>query len=173
MELLIPGLLLVGLMVYASTRIKRFTAKALEPETIETNEFSIAKPEGLISVLAPENGLLFDAHTPEFADEPADGFRKASANVRCYSNEDLDSFAAALVNAGGRVTEDVPSKLGEMRARSIEIVSSENGVTVSRFHKLVQNKERLFDLLIEIPEDYRDESDGALRQMADSFLVKD
>ncbi|MGI8811178.1 MAG: hypothetical protein ACR2IH_01460 [Pyrinomonadaceae bacterium] len=173
MELLIPGLLLVGLMVYASTRIKRLAAKALEPETIETDQFSIMKPDGLISVVAPDNGLLFDAHTREFADEPADGFRKAAATVRMRENEDFDRFSTALVNSGGHVKDDVSSKVGEMRTRSIEIIDSENGVSISRFHKLVQNKEKLFDLQIEIPADHREQFDPALRQMADSFLVKD
>jgi hypothetical protein len=35
MEILIPGLILVALMVYVSTRIKRAAARAFEPENVD------------------------------------------------------------------------------------------------------------------------------------------
>src|SRR5687767_8261126 len=48
MELLIPGLILVALMVYASTRIKRTAAAAFDRETVDTEDFIIQKPEGFL-----------------------------------------------------------------------------------------------------------------------------
>ena len=49
MEILIIGSLIVALMVYASTKIKRSAAQAFEEETIETDEFYLVKPEGFLN----------------------------------------------------------------------------------------------------------------------------
>ena len=59
MEILIPGLILVGLMVWVSTRIKRNAAKAFEREEIETAEFSLTKPEGFLAPVDPADGDTF------------------------------------------------------------------------------------------------------------------
>lgn len=66
MELLIPGLILVALMVYASTRIKRSAAAAFESETIETDEFIIKKPDGFLSVLGGDPKYAYEAYSRDF-----------------------------------------------------------------------------------------------------------
>ena len=69
MELLIPGLLLVALMVYASTRIKRTAAEAFEPETIETDVFVLEKPEEFLNVINHDLALELQAYSREFGVE--------------------------------------------------------------------------------------------------------
>ena len=73
MELLIPGLALVALMVWASTRIKRTAADAFAPEVIDTPEFSIKKPEGWLSIAVPT--LPFEAYTKDYAPSPNEEIR--------------------------------------------------------------------------------------------------
>ena len=66
MELLIPGLILVALMVWASTRIKKNAAAAFDAEVIETESFSIRKPEGFLHVLNDDSGLAFRSYSKDF-----------------------------------------------------------------------------------------------------------
>lgn len=82
MELLVPGLILVAVMVYVSTRIKRSAAAAYEAETIETEYFSIRKPEGFIAVADPRPPLLFEAYTKEYGVGDRENDRLTTATVR-------------------------------------------------------------------------------------------
>lgn len=98
MELLIPGLILVALMVYASTRIKRSAARAFEAETVETDEFIIQKAEGFLHNLNGDPKYLFEAYSKEFS--KADGKRRVgTVTVMKMPNASLDIMADDLVNA--------------------------------------------------------------------------
>ena len=69
MEILIMGGIIVALMVYASTRIKRSAAAAFEEETIETDDFSLVKPEGFLNPVENEDFLAFYAFSKDFGEE--------------------------------------------------------------------------------------------------------
>ena len=81
MELLIPGLLLVALMVYASTKIKKAAAAAYEPESIETDRFAITKPEGMINPVNDDSPYLFEAYTKDFGVDDQKNERQVTAFV--------------------------------------------------------------------------------------------
>ena len=81
MELLIPGLILVGLMIYASTRIKRNAAKAFEAETIETPDFVIRKADGMLHVLNGDPAYLFEAYSKDYGKIGSRDLRLATAVV--------------------------------------------------------------------------------------------
>ncbi len=65
MELLIPGLALVALMIWASTKIKKQAAEAYAEEVVTTDRFTITKPEGFIIPLNEDSPYLFEARTKE------------------------------------------------------------------------------------------------------------
>src|SRR6185436_16743158 len=75
MEILIPGLALVALMVYVSTRIKRSAAKAFDQEVVETDEFTITKPEGLF-IPTDATDLAFAAYSKDFGTGEAGSVRQ-------------------------------------------------------------------------------------------------
>lgn len=79
MEILFVGLILVALMVYASTRIKRSAAAAFDPETVETDEFVIQKPEGFLNVVGGDEKYAFEAYSKEFGVDDAGKFRQGQA----------------------------------------------------------------------------------------------
>ena len=82
MELLIPGLILVAFMVYASTRIKRVAAEAFEPETVETDDFTLDKPEGFLNVINRDPSLAFYAYSKDMGVGEAAEFRAGRAEIR-------------------------------------------------------------------------------------------
>jgi hypothetical protein len=106
MELLIPGLILVGLMVYASTRIKRSAARAFEEETIGTSDFTLKKPDELLQVLNGDPSLSFEAYSREFG---AIGHKEVRA-----------------VTASVRISEEQPARDGEVLSELNEVIGDQH-----------------------------------------------
>src|SRR4030095_7816250 len=105
MELLIPGLILVALMVWVSTRIKKRAAEAFEPETIESENYSLHKPEGFLHFIdSPDHD--FEAYSKEF-DEGDFRLRRSKIEVDVLVGTDLSA------------------ECEDLKARSTECVSTE------------------------------------------------
>jgi hypothetical protein len=81
MEFVIPGLILVAVMVYVSTRIKRSAAEAYQAETVETELFLIRKPDGFVAIASPAAPLLFEAYTRDYGTGEHENDRLISATV--------------------------------------------------------------------------------------------
>jgi hypothetical protein len=170
MELLIPGLALVALMVYASTRLKKATARALEAEEIETEHFSISKPAGFINVVSPDGDRLLQAYTKEFA-ESAPNVRKAEATVRVRSGSTVGSELEVLKSIPGFVS----SKWEEGSHGSpclVRLDQTIDGTVIHRSVKLVEDEGLVYRLQIDVPAGCDDEFTAARREMNDSFEVK-
>ena len=103
MEILIPGLLLVALMVYVSTRIKRTAARAYEAERFETDEFAITKPEGFIIIDSSDREVLFAAYSKEYGLEDADRFRQVSAELRLHEGKTVAQVRDEIARGASRI----------------------------------------------------------------------
>lgn len=167
MELLIPGLALVALMVYASTRLKKATARALEAEEIRTEHFSISKPAGFINVVTPDDGLLLQAYTKEYA-ERAPNLRKAEATVRVKAGTSIERELDELKQTSGFVsyksegeTPDSPSL--------VRIDKTADGGVIRRSVKLFQDGDRVYRLQIDVPDGGEEEFTVARRELNESF----
>lgn len=97
MEILIPGLLLVALMVYASTRIKRTAAEAFESESIAGDDFIIEKPSGMLTVINGRPDLLFESYSKEYGKGDAGEIRQVRAELRRNARPDNSSDEAGAV----------------------------------------------------------------------------
>ena len=161
MELLIPGLILVALMVYASTRIKKTAARAFEAEAIETAEFVIQKPDGFLTVIGGDPQYAFEAYSKEFGGVGAENFRQATAHVRVYEGIAVDEAAANLSNAGNEIVSDMSEVVGERHYRVIEAKRTEKGVGFSVFYKLAEREAMVYEFEI-----------AALAETSDEFMRK-
>src|SRR5215218_5042830 len=91
MEILILGVILVALMAYVSTRIKKSAARAFEREVIETGDFRLVKPEGFLSPVSENSEYAFEAYSKDFGeDDAAAEHRQARAVVRGHQNSEPD-----------------------------------------------------------------------------------
>ena len=126
MELLVPGLLLVALMVWASTRIKKTAAAAFGAETIETDEFSIQKPAGFLHNLNGDPKFIFEAYSKEYS-KMDDKLRAATATITRIENRSLEEVISeirtldnCLQSEGTEIFDDVAYRifLGEEVGRS-------------------------------------------------------
>ena len=148
MEILIIGLFLVALMVYASTRIKRTAAEAFNAERIETDDFIIEKPDGFLNVLNHDPSLEFDAYSKEFGADDASGFRAARAELT-KRPETLDR-AAKEIKAEIEAASDVSEIVDGHKYRVLEGRSDEKGIAFREIYKLVEKDGHVFAMKLKM-----------------------
>lgn len=172
MEILIPGLLLVGFMAWASTRIKRNAAKAFEREAIETDEFSLIKPEGFLSKVDPPDGLLFSAYSKDFGKDDAEGLRKSLAEVRRFDGEDFESVRESARTGTSAVLSEQTGVIGEQRCANIIAERSVKGVSVVVFYKILAGGESVYQLSVSVLDASKEELAHDVDLLTDSFCLK-
>ena len=163
MELLIPGLILVALMVYASTKIKKAAAAAFEPESIETDEFAITKPEGMINPIRDESPYLFEAYSKDYGDEEHRNERRLSAYVQ-VSNSTAREAADEIRRSMTSITNEY--SLGD----STVIEGTENGFAAA--YKISESKGRAYVLKVLAVEKYTEENAARMSELVYSFRVR-
>jgi len=172
MELLIPGLILVGLMVYVSTRIKRSAAAAYEPEEIETDEFSIAKPEGFLHPLNNDNGLPFEAYTKEFGEDDAKKMRHAWAELEVHEASDPGGIIEEIRRSAENVSNEETIKEGDRHVYLIDAERLENGVPVTTLYKITADGSKVYEMRISLLDEQKDAYLRKIEEMRDSFRLK-
>jgi hypothetical protein len=172
MELLIPGLILVALMVYASTRIKRSAARAFDAETIDTIEFVIKKPDGFLNVIGGDPQYAFEAYSKDFGSEGAQEFRQGYAKLTIRNGGTMDHLTTSLHVAGDEIVSDISEVIGETRYRVIEAKRVEKGVELRVFFKIAERETKIYELeiaaLAETPPEFMRKTEA----MLDSFELK-
>lgn len=165
MELLIPGLILVALMVYASTRIKRSAAAAFDEEAIETDEYVIQKPEGFLHNLNAGSEYLFEAYSKEFSKE-APTLRIGRATITRSSGLPIGDVIAGLRSEG--LIDQGSEVLDERRYWHLSTEGS--GVEVERHTKLCEAHDAVYMLEVAAA---KDRPDGQwIETFVDTFRVK-
>lgn len=168
MEILIPGLILVALMVYASTRIKKSAAKAYEPETIETDDFVINKPAGFLTVIGGDPRLAFESYSKEFGAGSNSEFRKATANIRIFNRGD-DS---ARPDPGEHIVSDISEKIGGRSYRLTEATRTVKNSDFTIFRKSSDSNGQIVRLEIVALSETTDDVKNDIESMLLSFELK-
>jgi hypothetical protein len=156
MEILIPGLILVALMVWASTKIKKKASAAYEDEIVETDTFILEKPEGFISPAYPEEGLEFAAYSKEFGRDRTRDLRQAQLEIRLRGGESAEQAARTL---GVELEEDV-----------IEVAAPSSDQ--AEFLRLVDSSDGVYELRGRLLVEHRQEFARKLKEMMRSFTLK-
>lgn len=172
MELLIPGLILVALMVYASTKIKKIAARAYEPETFETEQFSIEKPDGFIIPVADNEAQEFRAYTKEFGTDTAERLRQATAKISIYGDTTFEEARDRAKHSVRKVVSEKASYLGDAHVCELETASEKEGVPLKVYFKICQGREKIFELRISVLEELKDEYLRKTESMLASFELK-
>ena len=171
MELLIPGLLLVALMVYASTRIKRAAKAAFDAETIETDEFTFEKPAGFLNVINLDPAYLLEIYSQEFGTDGAEEFRAARGEMRVPSKRKL-SAALATIRSAEDVTSERTEVIGGRKYTVVEANAEQKGVAFKLFFKLAEKDGRTFEIRLEMLAETNDEISRKIDTMLSTFTLK-
>ncbi len=159
MEILILGILLVALMVYASTKIKKSAAQAFEEEAVETSEFTLVKPEGFLRPLKDDES--FEAYSKDFGTEGASDLRLARARVIVTLDGDFEAIGREAKDSGAAVQDDHFTVNGR-RERTLEVEKLEKGIPVNVFSKLIEGDGKIYRLETVV---LREQKDAFLRRI--------
>src|SRR5215203_437289 len=170
MEILIVGVLIVALMVYASTKIKRSAAEAFEEETIETDEFSLLKPEGFLNPVEREDFLAFYAFSKDFGEEEtAEKVRQSLIKLKVLAGRSLTEICRDIKSNFEKVlTEEKP----DANTVLLKGERSENDVETILYHKIIAARDKIFDLEMTVLADYAEKYEERAEKLQASFRVK-
>ena len=170
MEILIIGIIVVAIMAWASTRIKRTAAAAFDAERVETAEFSIDKPDGWLSIADPRAPYLFEAYSKAFGKEPNEKVRLGTATVEKNSGT-LDDAALKAV-AEGRVTDDLREVVSDVHYRLVELNHTDGESEQLEWLKFAQAEGSVYTLQVKALAETTDEFRRDIEKMVNSFLLK-
>ncbi len=107
MEILIIGIIIVALMVYTSTKIKKAAKEAYEPETVRTEEFSITKPQGYMIPAEDERSpYKLEIFSKAYGSGDCEKKRQAELNLIIENGSELASSRKAERAALNKVLDD-------------------------------------------------------------------
>ncbi len=149
MEILIIGGLLVALMAYLSTKIKKEAQRAYEREIFETKEFKIIKPDEFIIPLKEESEFAFEAHSKDFGEDEAEDFSQCWAVIKQKDGIESDP-------------------------ETFESEKIEKEVTIKFFRKILVNPAlaKTYELQISLLPEYQEKYFAGIKLMLESFSLK-
>jgi hypothetical protein len=169
MEFLIPGLLLVAFMVWASTKIKRKSAEAFAAELIETKYFRLKKTQGFLNVLGPDGGLILDIYSRSFITSGKKDFRAATIQARLLEPSDYESRLNSFKSPDAKITRYIECGYP---AVEIENKTSEGGREQVLLAKLAIVQDSLLEFTVRYFVEADDETIAGAQQIFDSFQFK-
>lgn len=176
MEIFIVGVMVVALMVYVSTRIKKSAAQAYEPETIDAEDYTIIKPAGFINPVNDDSPFAFEAYTKDFGADEAKDFRQARARLRRISDSSFDAVCKNVKQSAGKIlSKNFSENAAEgQRVFLLETEGVEKDVPVFSQWKIVESRKRrrIYELQISVLEEYKKNYADEAAEMIESFSVK-
>ena len=172
MELLIPGLLLVAFMVWASTRIKKTAAAAFDAEAVETDDFVIQKPEGFLNVINGDPKYAFEAYSKEYGGEGAEEFRQGRLYLTIRENVMVGDVAAEVKKASSETVGDLTEVIGSYRYCLIDVKRFEKGIEFCVTYKLAEKGGKVYSLEAVRLAETSDEFARKIEVVVGSFELK-
>jgi len=176
MEILIFGVLLVALMVFVSTKIKKSAASAYEQELFDNENFKLVKPEGFLSPIDENSKFAFEAYTKEFGKNDADEFRQAWTNLVVISDSNFEAVIENIRKTNAKILSEelLENSPDEQKISLIETEKVEKDVVVREFYKIVESKKqhKIYQLQISVLDAYKENFSDKIREMLESFAVK-
>jgi hypothetical protein len=169
MELLIPGLIIVALMVYVSTRIKKTAASAYDSEVVETEEFSIVKPEGFIVIESDDRNVVFAAYSKEYGTGDADAVRQVSVELRVQNDRSIDDVRGSIVESGDEIVDERHLADGTV---DLETLTVSEGYTIENDHQLNARNGKVFVLHLAALSETKPDNQKKIDEMLASFELK-
>ena len=169
MEILIIGSLIVALMVYASTKIKRSAAQAFEEETIETDEFYLVKPEGFLNPIGNASEFAFEAYSKEYGEEDAEKLRQAHTVLKIYTGRKFTEVCKDAKRSVDKVFSEEKFGKGILLLKGEK---AEKMVETQIYHKIIEDNEKIYDLQVTVLGETREVYEERINKLIESFRVK-
>lgn len=173
MEILIVGLIVVALMVYASTRIKRSAAQAFDQETVELDDFSLTKPEGFLHVInSGDQAFAFQAYSKDFGKDESENIRQATIDMLIHADRTFEAVCDEVKGTGTSLIERKGLEVSGFRAWSIESEEEKEGRDTVIHSLIVDAPGRIFLLQSTVLKEYNNDFLRRIDEMEDSLEIK-
>ena len=172
MEILIPGLILVALMAWLSTRIKRNASAAFDAERVETEDLIVEKPEGFLHVLNDDTGLLFRAYSRDFCSVGNKDVRQATIEVERHRGSTLDEAMATAEGSAETFTSETPYTEGSERAIDARSTRIRDGGEFEIVHKFVTRGSDVIEARGAVLTENRDDHMSDIEQAIGTLQVR-
>ena len=172
MELLVPGLILVALMVWASTRIKKNAAAAFDSETVDDERFTICKPEGFLHVLNDTSGLAFRSYSKEFGKIGEVDVRCATIEIERNSGTSVDEMKDMIEKQAESITAFETYVDGGEKAAWLNTTDVVSGGEFRVFRKLVARGPDVWEARGTMLVDHHEELAETVEAALESVRIK-
>ena len=176
MEILIIGGVLVVIMVIVSTQIKKAAARAFEEEVIETDDFSIIKPAGLMNPIRDDSPYVFEAYSKEYGDKNERNIWRAQVYLTVDRNLDFTEAGKKAKSEADKILSEeiVKDAPAGQKIQLLEGEKIEDNVTFYLFYKIVESKKqrKTYSLQVKILKAFQDEFLDRVEKMSRSFHLK-
>ncbi|KXK03914.1 MAG: hypothetical protein UZ17_ACD001001011 [Acidobacteria bacterium OLB17] len=172
MEILIFGIILVALMAWASTRIKKNAAAAFDAESVSTPAFTIEKPAGMLHVLNGNPELEFEAYSKEFGTGVMSKMRMFRAEVKKLHPTGI-AAKIAEIKKSGQVRDDRKEVIDGRTYHVIEIEEGGTKVPCRVKYKIAETQDAAYVLKLRALEEAGENVFETLDVMLESFVLKD
>lgn len=176
MEIFIVGILVVALMVFVSTKIKKSAAQAFVPEFIEKNEFTIAKPEGFISPLGDNSGYAFEAYSRDYGEKKMRNIWQARAFLTVGENLIFNGECKKAKQSADKIMSEnfFADDAKTEKIFLLESERTEDGIPIIDFRKIVESAKykKTYNLQITVLQPFREVYMDRVNEMINSFRLK-
>jgi len=175
MDIFIIGLVVVALMVFVSTKIKKSAARAFESEIIEKDEFRIVKPEGLMSPLDENSKYPFEARSREYGEKISRNVWQAHAFLTVDKGLNFKAECEKARQTAGKIlSEKIFNETEGEKICLIESEKIENEVPMIEFRKIIESRkqQKTYDLQISVLRSFREVYIHKINEMTNSFRLK-
>ena len=170
MEILIVGVIAVALMIYTSTKIKKNAAAAFAEEKIETDEFSLLKPEGFLNPVENKDYLAFYAYSREYGEEDAaEKVRQSLIKLKVTAGRTLTAIGKEIEKSFDQTFSEEKDGADTHLLKGSR---TEKEAETVYYHKIVAGNEKIYDLEISILAEYDEKFAERAEKLLESFRVK-
>jgi hypothetical protein len=168
----------VVVLLSVSSLVRRAAKLAFESETVETDEFSIVKPEGFISPVNDKSGYAFEAYSKDYGEGKAAGnLRQAQAFVSVSKDADFaDACGRAKQNAGEILSEEIAGKICLIKGEDAPVTDEETleNASAYNFYKIIGDdaRQKVYELKISVLHKFLAEYQSRVDEMLNSFRLK-
>ena len=176
MEIIIIGVLLVALMVYVSTKIKKNAAKEFEPEAVEKEDFSLEKPAGFLYPLHDEPEFAFEAYSKDYGERGTRNIWRAKVRLRIFDDTTLKKHVDRIKSGAESIDsrkqfDDLPEGQKGMILRTNR---TEDEIDYKVLRKLVEvvPENKIYELKTTMLAPFAEVYTDRICEMMRSFVVK-
>lgn len=162
----------IAVLLTISSRIRKAASRAFEREAIETDEFFLIKPDGLINPINDKSKFAFEAYSKDFGKGDAEDIKQAQIFVSVFPDADFAGICDETKKAAGEILSE---ELAENE--KICLIKSEEtleNATAYNFYKIIgdDRRRKVYVLKISVLKEFLEEYQDRIDETLESFRLK-